>query len=562
MSSLDVPNVMKKVFPAAADYGVAVMHLDRFVFVPVLAGGRPRTFRSSAGNSNELECYSGGYSRVYPIQVGNKTWALRCWIKYPGNVKDRWQKARDYLFWNASSYFVPFDYADDGILVNGQRFPVSYMEWVEGDTLAGFLDKYMGQSAIILQLAEKFLSMVRELHKGKISHGDLQDGNLMVRMGDDGQVELKLIDYDSIFVPGLEHLNGDGIPGVANYQHPNRSDWSQMNERADYFSELVIYLSLRAYAERPDLWRRGQEQELLFTAEDFKDPAGSIMFKSLSSLSDEVRWLSHYLKEFGMTSSFEDLKPLELVLEQAARSVENGDVIVEVVSESPPLPPLRRPERPQRPPDREPPWPSAPPPPEPPPETVTPPVHRSFGNLLGWVALIITVSILIAITMITKPHSPSTGTRQTEQARVSAIQTGAEKLRREKEQEIERIKREKEQEIERIRREKEEEAKRAKDANSITFLIKSDYKYRVQVNFYSSDSNRTWPSSTRSYVIADSEVHVFSLDCDQGEKICYGAWPDGDPRTYWGVGHNGREGCKDCCYTCGSGTTRVITLGN
>ena len=317
MSSLDGPNAMKKLFPAAADYSLAVTHLDRFVFVQDLAGGRPRTYRSSVGNPDELECYSGGYSRVYPIQVGNKTWALRCWIKYPGNVKDRWQKARDYLFWTASSYFVPFNYVDDGILVNGKRFSVSYMEWVEGDTLAGFLDKYIGQSAIILQLADKFLSMVRELHKGKISHGDLQDGNLMVRIGADDQVEIKLIDYDSIFVPGLEYLNSNGIPGVPNYQHPNRSGWSQMNERADYFSELVIYLSLRAYAERPDLWRRGQEQELLFTSEDFQDPAGSITFSRLATLSPEINRLAHHLWQFCVTNTADDLMPLEFALEKA-----------------------------------------------------------------------------------------------------------------------------------------------------------------------------------------------------------------------------------------------------
>ncbi len=83
----------------------------------------------------------------------------------------------------------------------------------------------------------------------------------------------------------------------------------------------------------------------------------------------------------------------------------------------------------------------------------------------------------------------------------------------------------------------------------ITFKVRCDYKYKVQIEFYSQDRNIAWPGSDKTYVIADYETHEFPLKCHAGEKICYGAWAsDGSP--YWGSGLNDVHGCTNCCTAC------------
>ena len=88
------------------------------------------------------------------------------------------------------------------------------------------------------------------------------------------------------------------------------------NEKVDYFSELVIYLSLLSLAEKPDLWNQfgdRTERGLLFTAEDFKNPDQSDVFQELENLSPDVKQLAAKLKEF-CKRSVDQLEPLEAVL--------------------------------------------------------------------------------------------------------------------------------------------------------------------------------------------------------------------------------------------------------
>lgn len=93
-----------------------------------------------------------------------------------------------------------------------------------------------------------------------------------------------------------------------------------------------------------------------------------------------------------------------------------------------------------------------------------------------------------------------------------------------------------------------------RDPNSITFKIRSNYRYKAQVAFYSEDGQRAWPGNGQAYSLNDSEIHTFNLACRPGEKICYGAWATGNEREYWGVGLRNQHGCTSCCARCGGGT--------
>ena len=105
------------------------------------------------------------------------------------------------------------------------------------------------------------------------------------------------------------------------------------------------------------------------------------------------------------------------------------------------------------------------------------------------------------------------------------------------------------------------EHSRPNDPSKLTFKIKSDSPRTVYLKFYSQQDNLVWPSSDRSYVINDYQLHYYRLRCNQPfEKICYGAWEKGNTSAYWGVGRDGTKGCRDCCYTCGTGDAGPINL--
>jgi hypothetical protein len=98
------------------------------------------------------------------------------------------------------------------------------------------------------------------------------------------------------------------------------------------------------------------------------------------------------------------------------------------------------------------------------------------------------------------------------------------------------------------------------DAATLKWRFTSHHEYIVQLEFYSQARNHIWPGNDQAYELRDSKAHTFTLSCQSGEKICYGAWVKGDTDEYWGVGPDDEESCDDCCAVCGSGETQVIDL--
>jgi len=256
--------------------------------------------------------YSGGYSTVFPFLNKNKNKiAVRCWVADIGEAKKRTQSIASHLSKIKSKYFVNFTYIENGILVNGNILPVVLMDWVNGQTLKEFLNSNFNNPATTLIVADNFKSMVQYFHQINISHGDLQHGNIMIK--DDNS--LLVIDYDSMYV---EELNGmpDIIKGLEGYQHPTRQQNKNINPKLDYFSELVIYLSLLVFADKPNLWKEYYDTEdLLFSKQDFQNPITSKLFNSLlKSTNPKIVDLTSKLIECLKCDSIDKLDPLEDIL--------------------------------------------------------------------------------------------------------------------------------------------------------------------------------------------------------------------------------------------------------
>lgn len=256
--------------------------------------------------------YSGGYTTVFPFhkQSGNKV-AVRLWIADIGDAKKRSLEISNYLERLNNAYFAGFKYVDDAVLVNGMLHPIVLMDWVDGKTLKEYINFNITSTSKILDLAEKFKEMTAYFHKENIAHGDFQHGNILVK----GDGSLVVIDYDSMFI---EPLNGmtDTIKGLPGYQHPARHNNQCVNSHLDYFSELVIYLSLLIYADIPKLWDDYYETEdLLFSKDDFANPTKSKLIKShLKSSNPTISELTEKMVEELKATDIAQLRPLEELL--------------------------------------------------------------------------------------------------------------------------------------------------------------------------------------------------------------------------------------------------------
>ena len=301
-------------WPSRSEYTEAVRsYPNRSLKDPKLKGGTPKI-----GTDGFPMSYSGGFSIVFPIVKGSNTFALRCWMENIGNAAVRYKEIYDYLQRVRLPYFVDFEYVPKGIWVMGNDYPITRMQWAAGVSLRDFISQNLKRPRLFKVVADAFQEMVATLHQNQIAHGDLQDGNILINQNRN-TIEIKLIDYDSLFVPTLQGQL-DNIRGLPEYQHPARiiaDPRTQATEKVDYFSELVIYLSFLALSEKPDLWKSFKdktERGLLFAESDFKNPSQSPIFRELANLSPYVQQLASTLKDFCTKTTIDQLEPLEAIL--------------------------------------------------------------------------------------------------------------------------------------------------------------------------------------------------------------------------------------------------------
>jgi hypothetical protein len=296
-------------YPTRNDYETAVRRLDFFVYDDILNQGKPLLV---SPNSPFLMKSSGGKAVVFTIIAQQKKYALKCWIEDLGDLKHKYREIAKYLKQCSLPYFVDFSFNEKGILVNGNQYPIVRMEWVEGQNLKQFIQSNINDPFCIYQLAQSFYNTVQDLHKVNISHGDLQHGNIMVRPDN----TVCLIDYDSCYVPSLAS-EIDSIKGLPGYQSPHRQNLSELHHKSDYFSEIVIYLSLLAISENTNYWNEIKDEErLIFSDTDLANPQDSDIFMRLKKMSPQIQYLTEKLEEACNVPDIRNIKPLESLLQQ------------------------------------------------------------------------------------------------------------------------------------------------------------------------------------------------------------------------------------------------------
>lgn len=312
-------------YPDISDYTDSVQNAATQVMDPVLRNAKPRL------KNGKPESNCGGVAVVYPFQNGGDIYAVKCWTRDIGDLRKHYRRVEQFLNSCRSPYFVNFAYIEKGIIARDQIQPFLRMKWVGGKSLLEFVSANISNSSALVQLAERYLVLCEHLHKLGVAHGDLQGSNIKV-VGNGTGINIQLIDYDTLVVPASHGHRAEAL-ALPSYQHPKRGAADLCSGKEDYFSELVIYLSLLAVAECPSLWSRfpkgdpglkdedRHDKDMLFDKEDFSGSRPSQVFNELFSLSPITKNLTVILWNYTRIHSIDHLLPLEASVKIARESL-------------------------------------------------------------------------------------------------------------------------------------------------------------------------------------------------------------------------------------------------
>jgi hypothetical protein len=262
-------------YPQITEYQEAVQH-------PALAFVDPQLRQGSVAENNLglPLVMSGGFALTYAVATAGRKYAVRCFHREIPAIQQKYNAISKKLQSLTNGYFVDFDFQQSGINVRHQVFPIVRMDWVEGDTLGVWLDKHIDDPKALAKARADFAAIARFLAQKGIAHGDIQNGNVMLANGD-----IKLIDYDGMFVPGMRPGHGSET-GHRHFQHPQRRT-SNFGPEMDRFSFVALDLSLAAVIEDKSLYKKFREggETIIFKANDFADPQGSEIFQRLLAMA-------------------------------------------------------------------------------------------------------------------------------------------------------------------------------------------------------------------------------------------------------------------------------------
>lgn len=271
-------------WPMSQDYNEAIQS-------PALCFNDPELQRGEA-TTNAIGLpmpRSGNFADVYEFNcpARQRKWAIKCFTREVPGLRERYAEISAYLKRVNLPFMVDFTYLDPGIKVRGQWFPVLKMQWVEGFTLNEFVKQHSNNPPVLEKLCQLWVRLARRLREANLAHADLQHGNVLLVPGKGNSLNIKLIDYDGMFVPALAKKKS-GEVGHPAYQHPQRIREGTYNLEVDRFPHLVIYTALRSLMiGSRNLWTKYDNGDnLLFRQPDLETPGNSALFQDLSGLND------------------------------------------------------------------------------------------------------------------------------------------------------------------------------------------------------------------------------------------------------------------------------------
>ena len=144
---------------------------------------------------------------------------------------------------------------------------------------------------ILKEMAARWRGANGSLRGLNIAHNDLQHCNVMVQQDE----AIRLLIMMGFFCPSSREKSArNWVIRTTNTPGGQSRDY---DERIDNFPSLVVYLSLLAISAKPELFNKFYNQEnLIFTKDDFADPNSSECFEELKRIREaNVSELAEYL---------------------------------------------------------------------------------------------------------------------------------------------------------------------------------------------------------------------------------------------------------------------------
>jgi len=274
---------------------------------------------------------SGNFAVVFKMkdeQTG-KLHAVKCFLKEQEGRAEAYRMIAEELEYVNSTFLTPIKYLDKELFVDSKNsdeteFPVLLMDWVEGQTLDKYIQKYVyryqraenlyettesEEKAMELlvngyeleNIAYQFSCLAIWLLQQPFAHGDLKPDNIIVK--EDGT--LVLVDYDGMYVPAMKGQKAREL-GSPDFRHPLRNE-NDFDEHIDDFPLSSILLSLLAIANEPSLLEKyGGDGRLLLSERDYRNIAESEVLGALRPLMADKN-LTTYLSLFYLCSAQKSL---------------------------------------------------------------------------------------------------------------------------------------------------------------------------------------------------------------------------------------------------------------
>lgn len=195
----------------------------------------------------------GAFCIVFQILINGKKYAVRCWKCLNETTKQtlcrRMKIVSDWIRIVHPRYLCELFVHEKGVKTIKGIQPVAVMKWHDDMSLKEYLSVHLQEPHLLMKLSDSFVAMVSYFHNLHIAHGDMNIDN--IRVSTSGSIYV--IDYDTFYLPTMNHEKDDK-KGKSEYQHHARNNNIFLSEYIDYFSEYVIYLTIKSLAKYPEIW--------------------------------------------------------------------------------------------------------------------------------------------------------------------------------------------------------------------------------------------------------------------------------------------------------------------
>lgn len=187
----------------------------------------------------------GKNGRIYHFKAPDRELAVKCFTYQVPERAKHYEAIKAALQGGLRPYVAQCHYSERGIKVNGEYSPILKMEWLSGKTITE-LKRARVNEPMASYLADRFADLMATLKREGVAHGDLNFDNIMVVDND-----LKIVDYDAMFVPALTRMKALEA-GEPSMQHPGRIT-DHFGPYIDNFSAWLVHYLIKMLYIKPNL---------------------------------------------------------------------------------------------------------------------------------------------------------------------------------------------------------------------------------------------------------------------------------------------------------------------